>query len=62
MLNLFKYYNTVNVNSLKVHLATYMIISTNYFILGELALTFNTNGKTQKYWIFKNVINILSLN
>jgi len=53
MPNLFKYYNNVNVNSLKVHLATYLIISTNYFILCELTLTFNTNGKTHKYGIKK---------
>jgi len=48
MSNPFKYYNNVNDNSLKVHLAIYLIININYFILGELALTFNTNGKTQK--------------
>jgi len=48
MSNPFNCYNSVNDNSLKVHLATYLIISINYFILGELTLTFNTNGKTQK--------------
>jgi hypothetical protein len=52
MSKLFKYYDTINVNSLKVHLITYLIISSNYFILGELAFTFNTTSKTQKYWIF----------
>jgi hypothetical protein len=49
MSKLFKYYDTINVNSLKVHLITYLIISSNYFILGELAFTFNTTSKTQKY-------------
>jgi hypothetical protein len=46
---MFKYYDSVYVNSLKVHLATYLIMCTNYFILGELTLTFNIDGKTQKY-------------
>jgi hypothetical protein len=55
MSNMFKYYDSVNANSLKVHLATYLIVCTNYFILGELTFTFNTNGKF-KYIIFKKYL------
>ncbi len=49
MSNPFNYYDNVNINSFKVRLGTYLIINVKYFILGELALTFNTNGKIQKY-------------